>query len=70
MVKLFTDSIVKALEALKEGLIDHLGGLEETLAFVEEFQLVKKAQPGASGASVYAQLKREMWRETAELLKD
>lgn len=37
---------------------------------VDEFQLVKKAQPGASGQSVYAQLKREMWRETADMLEN
>lgn len=62
--------MLKALEALKEGLIDHVGGLDETLALIEEFQLVKKAQPGASGQSVYAQLKREMWRETADMLEN
>lgn len=65
----FTDDYVKALEALKENIVDHLGGLDETLAFIEEFQLVKKAQPGASGVSVYGQLKREMWRETTDMLE-
>lgn len=70
VVRSCTDYIVKALEALKEGIVDHLGGLEETLAFVDEFQLVEKAQPGLSGTSVYSQLKREMWRETVDMLED
>lgn len=60
----------QALEALKEGLVDHVGGLDETLTFIEELKLVQKAQPGASGKSTYAQLKREMWRETTDMLKD
>lgn len=55
---------------MDENLVDHLGGLDETLAFVDEFQLVKKSQPGASGQSVYAQLKREMWRETTDMLEN
>lgn len=59
----------KALDALKEGLVDHLGGLDETLAYVEDLQLVKKAQPGGSGKSVYGEIKREMWRETVDLLE-
>ncbi|SMR48501.1 unnamed protein product [Zymoseptoria tritici ST99CH_1E4] len=60
----------KALEALEDGLVDSVGGLDEALAFIEEFQLVKKAQPGASGRSVYGELKREMWRKTVEYLDD
>lgn len=58
----------KAPDALAEGLVDALGGLEDCLKFVEERQLVKKAQPGASGVSVYSELKREMWRETVGML--
>lgn len=58
----------KAAEALAEGLVDHLGGLEECLKFLEERKLVEKAKPGASGKSVYAELKREMWRETVGML--
>lgn len=50
--------------------MDHLGGLDETLAFVDELQLVKKAQPGGTGHSVYAELKTEMWRETVEMLEN
>ena len=59
----------QALDALKEGIVDHLGGLDETLAFVDDLQLVNKAQPGGSGKSVYGGLKREMWRETVDLLE-
>lgn len=59
----------KALEALKEGLVDSLGGLDETLALIDELQLVKKAQPGATGRSVLSELKEEMWRETVDLLE-
>ena len=33
-------------------------------------ELVKKAQVGYSGNSVYGELKREMWRETVDLLED
>jgi len=47
-----------APEALKEGMLDGLGGLEETLAFIEERKLVQKGQ----GAS-YGQIKEEMYRE-------
>lgn len=53
----------KALEALKEGIVDGLGGLPEVLAFVEEMKLVMKAQ-----SPVYGDLKREMWRETVSYL--
>lgn len=54
-----------AQEALKEGIVDGLGGLEETLMMVEERGLVKK---GASG--VYGLMKAEMWRETLGLLNE
>jgi len=47
-----------------------LGGLEETLKFVEELALVSKAQPGMSGQAVLSDLKREMYRETVELLEN
>ena len=60
----------KALEALKDGVVDHVGGLEETLAFIEELKLVQKAMPGPSGVSVYGELKREMWRETVGMFDD
>lgn len=36
---------------------------------MEDLQLVKKAQPGGSGKSVYGEIKREMWRETVDLLE-
>ena len=60
----------KALEALKDGVVDHVGGLEETLAFIEELKLVQKAMPGPSGVSVYGELKREMWRESVGMFDD
>lgn len=54
-----------ALEALKEGIVDGLGGAEEALAFVGEMNLVKKAQ-----STVYGVLKSEMWRETVGYLEN
>ncbi|CAK4000824.1 related to enoyl- hydratase isomerase [Lecanosticta acicola] len=58
----------KALDALQAELVDGLGGLEATLGFVEELQLVGKARVGASGRCVYGELKREMWRETVGMI--
>lgn len=52
-----------ALEALKEGVIDSLGGVDEVLSFSKEFKLVRKADTG-----VYGRLKQEMWRETVDFL--
>lgn len=53
----------KALEALEAGIVDGVGGLDEVVAFVEEFKLVSKTDKG-----VYGKLKREMWRETVAFL--
>ena len=52
-----------ALEAFKEGIVDCLGGWEETLAFVQEMQLTGKAESG-----IYGKMKEEMWRETISYL--
>lgn len=52
-----------ALEALKEGLVDGLGGLDEVLAIVDEMDLRVKSRSG-----VYGRLKAEMWRETVGFL--
>ena len=52
-----------ALEALKEGILDGLGGVEEVLAYVGEMGLVERGKSG-----VYGRLKAEMWRETVGLL--
>ena len=52
-----------ALAALKEGLVDGLGGWPEALSYVQEMQLVKKGDSG-----VYGRLKEEMWRETIAYL--
>ena len=54
-----------ALEALEEGIVDGLGGLEEALAFAEEMKLVDKGRSG-----VYGRLKAEMWKETVRLLEN
>lgn len=54
-----------ALEALKEGLVDSLGGLEETVALIRELKLEDKAKSG-----VYGRLKAEMWRETVGYLEE
>ena len=48
-----------ALEALKEGLLDGLGGVEEALAYIKELGLVDRGKSG-----VYGRLKAEMWGET------
>lgn len=54
-----------ALEALREGLVDGLGGLEETVALIKELKLEGKAHTG-----VYGALKTEMWRETVGYLEE
>lgn len=54
-----------ALEALKEGLVDGLGGLEETLALIKELKLEVKAKTG-----VYGRLKAELWRDTIGYLEE
>lgn len=53
-----------ALEALKEGIIDGIGGPEETLAFIEEMKLVQKGQ-----SKSYGRIKEELYREVVEDLK-
>lgn len=52
-----------ALEALKEGILDGLGGLDEVLMFIDEINLQSKGKSG-----VYGRLKAEMWRETVGFL--
>jgi Delta3-Delta2-enoyl-CoA isomerase len=47
-----------ALEALKEGIIDGVGGVEEALKFIAEMKLTQKAQ----GKS-YGHIKEELYRE-------
>lgn len=54
-----------ALEALKEGIIDGVGGLEETLAFIAEMKLTQKAQ----GKS-YGKIKEELYREVVKDLDE
>ncbi|KIW89693.1 uncharacterized protein Z519_09849 [Cladophialophora bantiana CBS 173.52] len=54
-----------ALEALKEGIIDGVGGVEETLAFISEMKLTQKAQ----GKS-YGQIKEELYREIVKDLDE
>lgn len=43
--------------------------MEDALKFIDELALVSKAQPGLSGQQVLSDLKREMYRETVELLE-
>ncbi|OJJ46192.1 hypothetical protein ASPZODRAFT_97856 [Penicilliopsis zonata CBS 506.65] len=45
--------------SLQAGLVDGLGGLEETLAFIRERGLQTKAATG-----IYGTMKEEMWRES------
>jgi Delta3-Delta2-enoyl-CoA isomerase len=47
-----------ALDALKEGMLDGVGGLDDTLAFVHEMKLVDKAQ-----SKSYGMIKEELYRE-------
>jgi Delta3-Delta2-enoyl-CoA isomerase len=54
-----------ALEALKEGIIDGVGGSEETLAFIEEMKLVQKAQSRS-----YGLIKEELYREVVKDLEE
>jgi len=54
-----------ALEALKEGLIDGLGGVDEALAFIAEMKLTQKAQ----GQS-YGKIKEELYREVVKDLDE
>lgn len=54
-----------ALEALKEGILDGVGGLDETMAFIQEMKLVQKAQSAS-----YGLIKEEMYREVIKDLDD
>lgn len=55
---------IVAPEALKEGLVDALGGLEETLAFVKERSLLALGDAG-----VYGSIKEEMYRDVLDGLE-
>lgn len=54
-----------ALEALKEGIIDGVGGPEETLTFIEEMKLVEKGQ-----SQSYGRIKEELYREVVRDLDE
>ena len=54
-----------ALEGLKEGILDGVGGLDEALAFIEEMKLVQKAR----GKS-YGEIKEELYREIVKDLDE
>ena len=56
---------IGALEGMKEGLLDSLGGVEEAIILVQEMRLLDRAKSG-----VYGRLKQEMWGETVSLLED
>ncbi|EKD15182.1 uncharacterized protein L3040_001550 [Drepanopeziza brunnea f. sp. 'multigermtubi'] len=51
-------------QALEDGIVDGLGGMEEALRFVEERKLMEKSKTG-----VYGLLKKEMWRESLGYLE-
>lgn len=55
----------QALDALKDGIVDGVGGLEEVLTLIQELNLTTKNDKG-----VYGALKREMWRESLALLEN
>lgn len=52
-------------EALKVGLVDGLGGLQEAIAFAEERKLATKANTGPWGM-----MKEDMYRQTLTFLRD
>lgn len=54
----------KALEALKEGIVDGVGDLQTVLKMVTELDLVKKSEKGVVGL-----LKAEMYRESLAYLE-
>ena len=56
---------IGALEGMKEGLLDSVGGVEEAITLVQEMRLLDRAKSG-----VYGRLKQEMWGETVSLLED
>ncbi|KAK6533672.1 hypothetical protein TWF694_002605 [Orbilia ellipsospora] len=51
-------------EALKEDIVDALGGLDEVYKLIDERKLDKKAESG-----IYSVIRRETWRETFGLVK-
>ena len=54
-----------ALEAMKEGLVDGLGSVEECLAYIREYKLTDKAK-----SKSYGSLKEELYREGVKDLRD
>ena len=54
-----------AQEALKEGIVDALGGAEAALAFISEKKLVEKAK-----STAYGLLKTELYREVVQDLEN
>lgn len=52
-------------EALEEGIVDGLGGLDVALKFAEERKLLAKVNSGPWG-----QMKEDMYRETLGFLRD
>ncbi|EHY60049.1 hypothetical protein HRR83_006407 [Exophiala dermatitidis] len=54
-----------ALEALKEGIIDGVGSVDEALAFISEMKLTQKAQ-----SKSYGRIKEEMYREVVKDLDE
>lgn len=56
---------IGALEGVKEGLLDSVGGVEEAITLIQEMRLLDRAKSG-----VYGGLKQEMWGETVSLLED
>ncbi|KAK6336158.1 hypothetical protein TWF696_001723 [Orbilia brochopaga] len=51
-------------EALKEDIVDALGGLDEAFKLIDERKLHKKAESG-----IYSVIRREAWRETYHLVR-
>ena len=54
-----------ALQALKENLLDGVGGLDETLAFIAEYKLIDMAK-----SEVYGKLKEELHRDVIRVIDE
>ena len=55
----------KAADALKAGIVDGLGGLDEVLKLIDDRNLKTRADKGIVG-----ELRREMWRESLHYLEN
>lgn len=57
--------MTESVDALKDNIVDRLGGIDDVLKFIDELKLTSKPDKGVVG-----ELKREMWRETVDFLEN